>query len=468
MNLLRRLLAHWGVRFAIAMIGSIVTCWWSERVTNGRVPHDFHTPTAYWWHFLGPLLLRACVSSFFLLWSLKLLIELRVGLPLNKARDAENGMSSVELRKLVWRRLAVVIAAFLVVLTGFEVVDHSVMNSDSPSAEVIMQITGWLCFLLTMGTVIWSMRRPSPRPIATIPVGTPAERSGAVRRRQSPILSSWLIWLPGIVVVLAPVGIEMKLILVAAIFLLALTPFFMAQWALTSLRSGNSERALRRLRLGSWIPGYPRAVEGNILLDAGRYDEALAVLKPLAFDSKGNPRLESTELYIYAAALSNAGDEEAAQELLERAVLVPYQPGAVKVATGAVQMTLAASLLTQKKDAARAEQLICQVLANSSNSESTQQQRRIRAIRTGYHAWALASCGRADEAKAQLENAFASLPKDAEREIAGLEYVAGDTWWTIGDLDRARYSFQRVWSLNPNCDLGMRAGKRLARIDGTL
>jgi len=235
------------------------------------------------------------------------------------------------------------------------------------------------------------------------------------------------------IVFFAPFGI----LIIGAI---ALTKLKM--WIHGLSKQGEYDRALQANRRFSWIPGYGFSLEGLILFNAGRYSEARIVLQPLAFDEQNKPRLTSTELYIYALALENDGKEAEAQALFEAAVQVPQH-------TASMHVSLATCLLCQKKDAERARELLETAMATTDTQRSGYGGNSDYLMRVGRYAWALAACGRRQEAEAKLQEAFADSSRLKPRDLAQLHYFAGETWRSLSEWRKARTEFDEAMRLSP-------------------
>jgi tetratricopeptide (TPR) repeat protein len=319
----------------------------------------------------------------------------------------------------------------------------------------MMRVGGWISVLGFTAVTLWTVR---DHPSNSLEYGATSGHSFPKEpRRRSSLFSSSMGWLIGILIVIAPISIQMKLISAGVLLLLTLIPPFAGQWTLHAAQEGDFDRALQRAKLTSWLPGFPKIVIGTVLLDAGRYPEAHDFLKPLAIDAMGRPRVECSELYLYALSLSNAGEEETAQQLLEAAAHAAPPSGPVKFPIGAVQVALACCLLSQNKEPERAERIIEQALLVDQSAST-------KACRLAVHAWAEASCGHANEAKAELERAFECVPEGDRRTQAAVLYAAGDMWLALGELSKARTAFESVQSLR-NGDLAIRARRKLSQLE---
>jgi tetratricopeptide (TPR) repeat protein len=229
------------------------------------------------------------------------------------------------------------------------------------------------------------------------------------------------------------------------------------RWTYDLTRQGEFDRALQMDRRFSRIPGYGAPLEGPILFNAGRYPEAQAFVRPFAFDEQGKPKLTSAEYYTYALALENDGKEAEAQKLLEAAVQVPQR-------TAGFHVALATCLLSQKKDAERARELLEQALAFPDLQTTAYGRNSDLAMRIARYAWALAACGRRDEAEAQIEKAFAGSVGLKPRDLAGVHYFAGEAWRSLGEWKKARAAFEEALRLSPDGPAASGTQKALAKM----
>jgi tetratricopeptide (TPR) repeat protein len=244
---------------------------------------------------------------------------------------------------------------------------------------------------------------------------------------------------------------------IGLLFLLFLALRRLRYWIYKVGHRGQFDRALRFNRLAMQIPGYGDSLEGSILFNAGRYHEARAFLKPLAFDAKGQPRLRSLQLYTYALALVNDGELEEAEKLLQAAVYESPHSNSMKVA-------LASCLLTQEKEAGRACRLLEDVMAVRETGTPRYGARSDAAKRTARYAWALASCGRRDEARAKIEQALAEGAGLEARDQAGVHYFVGEAWRMLGLANEARNAYEEALRLSPAGVVALSAQKGLAKV----
>lgn len=271
----------------------------------------------------------------------------------------------------------------------------------------------------------------------------------------------WIVVLINIAVIASPAPHEIKSAAIyAPLGILIIGSFALGKlkrWAYGLARQGEFDRALRIDRRLARIPGYGTPLEGPILFNAGRYSEARAYVKPTAFDEYGQPRLTSTEFYTYALTLVNEGKEAEAQPLLEAATQAPQR-------TAAFQCALATCLLSQKKDATRACELMEQALAFPDLQSTSSGYKSDYAMRLARFAWALAACGRRQEAESKLAEAFADTTGLKDRDLAGLQYFAGETWRAMGEWKKARAAFDEALRLSPDGPAATGTKKALAKL----
>lgn len=144
---------------------------------------------------------------------------------------------------------------------------------------------------------------------------------------------------------------------IGAILLSPLPIMRMKHKAIGSATLGDYDEALRISR--KWLRGetYGPKFQGWIMLMAGRYSEALELLKYAAFDEKGHPLPKSLYLYYYAIALMGEERYSEAQTLLEAAVIVPQNN------EDGLRFILAECLLSQHEKPDRALDLVEEVRA---------------------------------------------------------------------------------------------------------
>jgi hypothetical protein len=126
---------------------------------------------------------------------------------------------------------------------------------------------------------------------------------------------------------------------IADVLVLAIFPY--RRWIVGITLRGNYKSALHLNRITSWTPGCGGSLEGWILIQAGRYGDALALFKPFAFGPEGQPRTERFEFLNYAFCLLSLDKCVEAQKLFEMAIHVPQL-------TRYCHLGIADSLLAQK------------------------------------------------------------------------------------------------------------------------
>jgi tetratricopeptide (TPR) repeat protein len=245
---------------------------------------------------------------------------------------------------------------------------QAIKNLPPSSVKQIMAIS-LLVLAVIQVTILQAIRKPGQNPPQSdIQARSLAPGDGVERQRKwLGQAVSWVMIATVVAVMFSPAPREIKIAaFVAPIGILvawgaALTR--LRRWINGLAKEGEFDRALQMDRRYARIPGYGAPLQGLILFNAGRYPEARTFLKPFAFDELGQPRLTSTKLYLYALALENDGLEPEAQKLLEAAIQVPQQRAGFHVA-------LATCLLSQKKDAERACELMELALA-TTDAQST-------------------------------------------------------------------------------------------------
>jgi len=220
---------------------------------------------------------------------------------------------------------------------------------------------------------------------------------------------------------------------------------------------GDYDRALGMDRFWGAMPFYGASLRGSILFNAGRYHEAEAFLKPLAFNAHGDPRLASFELYSYALALVNDNRPAEAQPLLEGAVGAVRDNASLKVA-------LASCLLTQEKEPERARQLLEEAMAAPGRGGQSSDNRADDARRVARYAWALAACGRRQEAQSRIDEALQRAGSLRPEDAAGVQYFVGEAWRVMGENAKARAAYDEAIRLQPTGVISVSVNKALAKI----
>ena len=224
-----------------------------------------------------------------------------------------------------------------------------------------------------------------------------------------------------------------------------------------SSHRGEYDKALRRDHVWGSLPFYGSSLRGMILFNAGRYREAQAFLKPLAFDGQGRPRLKSIELYSYALALENDNRPAEAQPLLEAAIPAVSRNDYLKVA-------LATCLLTQEKDPERAAHLLEEAMATPQRDGQGADGRADDARRVARYAWALAACGRRQEAQSRIDEALQKARTLRPEDTAGVEYFVGEAWRVMGEKAKAQAAYDEAIRLQPTGVIAVSVQKALAKI----
>jgi hypothetical protein len=245
---------------------------------------------------------------------------------------------------------------------------------------------------------------------------------------------------------------------IAAILLYPLPIMRMKRKAVASATLGDYDEALRISRKWLRTETYGRKFQGWIMLVAGRYRDALELLKDSAFDEKGHPLLKSQYLYYYALALMSEEMYSEAQPLLEAAVLASQKKGDY------LRFSLAECLLSQHKEADQALVLVEQVRVNLNRKSHSKQDRLRLAQCNAIGAWALAACGRREEAETRLQEAFAESDSFSKDDLAQLLNSKGSAWQALGDGERSRAAFQQALAVFPYGSIAMFARKELAKL----
>ena len=352
-----------------------------------------------------------------------------------------------------------------VALIGIAVVfgiHYAVRNLPPATALRITMISA-----MVLGAILLALLQASKKPEQSAPhsdiagmAAGPGPRAPS-QRKLGAKAAMWIVIIIVMAVMISHVPSQVKTIVFFApigiliIWAIALTK--VKRWVFGLSMQGKFDEALRADRRFSRIPGYGTPMEGPILFNAGRYPEACAFVKPYAFDEQGKPKLTSTEFYTYALALENDGKEAEAEKLLDAAVQVPQR-------TAGFHVALATCLLSQKKDAERACELMEVALATPDPPMPAYEQNADHVRRLGRYAWALAAAGRREEAEAQLNKAFAGSSGLRERDLAGLQYFAGEAWRSLGEWKKARAAFEEAMRLSPDGPATTGSKKALAKM----
>lgn len=244
---------------------------------------------------------------------------------------------------------------------------------------------------------------------------------------------------------------------IAAIFLLPIPFILLKRTADEAAMRGDYDRALR---IGeTWLRWNPFGIQyrGWVLLAAGRFSEAEALLRDAAFDSKGNPRLTDQQLFFYALAVVDQGRGEEVQPLLEAAIRVPQK-------TPLFHYYLADCLLSQKKDADRAYDLVEYALASLTKASEKRKRHGLIARCLALQAWARAVSGRREESEKRLRDAFAEYAAFSKHDRAALLQMQGQVFQALGDRQKAREALRNALEIFPFGNIAVLSRKRLAEL----
>jgi tetratricopeptide (TPR) repeat protein len=248
------------------------------------------------------------------------------------------------------------------------------------------------------------------------------------------------------------------IVFVAAILLYPLPIMRMKRKAVRLASLGDYEGAMRISKRWLRSKVYGRPFQGWIALQAGRFDEAMELMKDSAFDAKGRPVLKGQHLYFYVIALMSDEKYSEAQGLLEAALLAPHKVEPY------LRFSLAECLLSQKKEAPRARDLVEKVIATLKGRAQSAQSSTFLAQCLALHAWALACCGDRKDAEAGLDDAFAVSNSLGSDDLAGLLHLKGATWRALGDSEKARAAFQQALEVFPHGGIALQARRELTKL----
>jgi tetratricopeptide (TPR) repeat protein len=220
---------------------------------------------------------------------------------------------------------------------------------------------------------------------------------------------------------------------------------------------GDYDKALRMDHFWSAMPFYGSSLRGPTLLNAGRYREAEAFLKPQAFDAHGQPRLGSIELYSYALALVNDNRAAEAEPLLEAATAAAPANDSLKVA-------FASCLLTEEKEPERAARLLEEVVNSPRSSGQGAESAADDARRIARYAWALSACGRRQDAQSRIDQALQLALNLRPDDAAGVQYFVGEAWRVMGENAKAHAAYDEATRLQPTGVISLSVQKALAKM----
>jgi hypothetical protein len=441
------------VRFILVAVASAASFRWALAWPRGGSVYIGKTPGALLWA-VAYLLFPSFLTIFFGAWGLKILFQvlLRSG-PAGgylstqvAATAAQRGINGSQTDSRRANRLT---AGFLVAIALLILCNWGLRKVAHWGPKTLATSTaGWvLLTVLTVAFFAYAIRkRPPAKPSARAIPSNIIVLIGSILI----VAGSWA--LPG-----SKRGLTLALLGVVILQVLVWIPIALVRWTWEAAHRAQYRVALHRAKLCSWFPSYPRALEGEILYNAGRYSEAKALLRRYAFAANGSPRLTNAALCVYAQVAAAEGNIQESEQLLETALRVPQK-------IGAFQMALAVLLLSSKKEPERALRLIEEVVQAWSPVGPPSFQAWLLAHRSAAHGWALALAGRRTEAQQDLQQAFANLLPGARRDIACVKLLAGETYLALGDLDAARKAFAEAAEHDPEGHHGRKALTRLETI----
>lgn len=354
------------------------------------------------------------------------------------------------------------IAVALIGAAAVFLIHHAARNLPPSRVAQITMISGLVVAVILVAILQTSKKQEQNAPQSDIQQRSLVAGDGErTRRKWSGKVAILILVTVCMAVLFLPVPRQIKTAAIfAPIVILVIWGVAVAKlkmWTYNLTRQGETDRALAMDRRLSRIPGYGSSLAGPILFNAGRYAETRDLVKPLAFDQQGKPRLTSMELYTYALALENDGMQAEAQKLLEAAVEVPQR-------TTGFHVALATCLLDQKKDAERARELLELAMATPDTQSTGYGRTSDHLMRLARYAWALAACGRREQAEAQLEKAFVGSSVLKDRDLAGLHYFAGEAWRSLREWRKARAAFDEALRLSPDGPAATGTKKALAKM----
>jgi tetratricopeptide (TPR) repeat protein len=202
---------------------------------------------------------------------------------------------------------------------------------------------------------------------------------------------------------------------------------------------GRYDQALRLVSLLSMGGGGRSYLRGDVLTDAGRYEEAERMLRK-AIDR--NSVDKDFALEALGNVLMDTGRFEEAQQCFRGAAGI--DPNNSLWATGMAEALLRQEIYPQPAltHAERALNLF------RSGSERIGARSRLGAI-LATKAWALAACGREAEAREAIEEALKSPARKTKGPLAQVHYKAGMSLLALSDHPGAKEHFARGAQLDP-------------------
>ncbi len=441
----------WGVRFAIAAIGTVLL--WSLTEHWMRAGEQYYEPSNLTVlsilaeHVVVPLL---CLAFF--IWTVTLLWKQRLFLvQWLQLTDRQQARFSAVF--VVWGLLDLGISLAARSFSPHYMLDK--LLGASPPVFLTIWV-GSICWVARANTQLG--KQPSSAVDETSRRGLRRfSQWWSVRENRINFLSIFILAMA----FLHPHDLGYSLAL-SALLVVIMQVLSRAQgWIVELAMRGHYDSALWLNRLVFWVPGCGGSIKGWILTEAGRYAEALAICKPRAFDARGLPLLTDWNLYLYAFNLLSDDDESAARELFEAALLKEQTQLKEHFSRG-----LADCLFAQKQEPERARALVEQVIADRNSSNPRAPGNADSAHLKAIHAYAVAACGQREEALILLREATTGSTVLRKRDLAVLRQIEGLTWQALGDLGPSRLAFEDALALHPHGDIALRARKKLKELAG--
>ena len=450
----------WSAQLTIAILAAALFWWLQDVWISNRSFPGVNTLSERLWQ-IAPSLLLMTLTLLCLFWVAALFIRILIWTEPQVPADGPTGSQSPKSASLGKRLLSfflftLAVAAFY---GGSTMYSYAHFPSEAGKVAAVTGILSLLAIFVLTPRIMGVRRGESEVVYPALPVA-----SSEMRRYGPP---AWWTKAAGkvptivfLVVFFAPfqwLRLPWRLTALVGVVLWSLGVLKLKSWIYQQSRKGDPDRALRLNKICAWIPGYGTSFEGLILFDAGRYAEACQFLKPLVFNSAGQPRLESLELYIYCLALTNDGYPAEAEPLLEAAIRVKQPPDSLEIA-------LASCLLTQRKDAVRACLLIEKVMGTPELRVSNRGSQADHAARLARFAWALAAAGRSDEARSKIQEALAAASNLKNADSATVQYFVGEAWEALGNTANSRSAYQSAIDLRPEGVTAMSARNGIGRL----
>ena len=451
----------WGTQLTAAILGAAFF-WWLQDVwtRNRRFPGVNNLSERLWQ--IAPSLLLMALTVLCLIWVAALFIKISIWTePQSPADGAKTGLesptsASFGRRLLYFFLFTLAVAAFY---GGATMYSYAHFPAEAGKVAAVTGILSLLAIFILTPRVLGFRRTEEEIVLPTV------QADPTVMRRYGP--PAWWTQLAAktptiafLIVFFAPfqsLRMSWRLVALVAVALWPLGLHQLKSWIYRQSRKGDPDLALRLNRICAWIPGYGTSYEGLILFDAGRNAEACEFLKPRVFNSAGQPRLESLELYIYCLALTNNGYAAVAEPLLEAAIRVKQPPDSLEIA-------LASCLLTQRKDPVRACLLIEKVMGNPQLPISNRGRQSDYVARLARFAWALAAAGRRDEAQSRIQDALVAAANLKNDHAASVQYFIGEAWEALEEIQKSRGAYQAAIELRPEGVTAVSARNGLDRL----